>query len=245
MRESALIHKLEVIMRFKTVKIDYWVDTDGKDFPNIDEFCKSVDFNYFLKVNKKRTDSLGGGLYELVIRITEDLTLMAVAQSYLQDGVKAIINKTIKSTLENLKILFDKNKDLSPTVDTLILDYNDCKIKIYRLFSKSIESVIDELGDEICKFYLNHPDAFKDIKKIHIPILNHKDSYELCDYRVKLNYDEPIMEFHKDDYFKFWGLTTSSGKKVYDLSKDSIVDQVFYTQKSYDRLFDAKYKKTN
>jgi hypothetical protein len=72
--------------------------------------------------------------------------------------------------------------------------------------------------------------------------INNKDSYNLCDFRVKLDVDEPVVKFTKDFYFMFWGLSTKKGKYIYDLSTNKVSKSVFYTQKTYNKLFDKAFK---
>lgn len=168
---------------------------------------------------------------------------MELAKSYIQDGVKILISYSLISLLKELKSLFAKNKILRPCLDELTIDYQDCKIIIYRLFESSIEESIQAILQHLCQFQLKHKRIFKNIEVIHVPIINSKDSYNLCDFRVKLSVDELIREFTKDYYFMFWGLTTNNGKYLYNLSKGKILKRRFYTQTEYDELFHRAFKK--
>ena len=79
-------------------------------------------------------------------------------------------------------------------------------------------------------------------KSIHIPIFNRVDTYEVCAYRVKLNVDENITSFKKEDYFKLWGIKADNDSDyIYDVNDKSILKTRFYTQKEYDILVDKKF----
>jgi hypothetical protein len=229
-------------MRYKRINIEYWTDPYGTDFIGLNDLVKNMDQNYLLTINRKRTDASGGGLYDLLVKITEEISILDLAQSYVQDGVKVLIGYSLHSLLKELKLLFKNNQNLRPSLDILYLDYKDCQVIIYNLYESSIEHTIQNILKHLCQFQLNHQEDFGTIKKIHIPVINYKDYYGLCEFRVKLEVDEPITEFTKDYYFKFWGLTTKNGKFVYDIKKDKITNQVFFTQKSYNKLFDKAFK---
>jgi hypothetical protein len=48
-------------MNCKSINIEYWIHPNGIDFEGIDQFSSNIEQNSFLTINKKRTDSLGGG----------------------------------------------------------------------------------------------------------------------------------------------------------------------------------------
>ena len=225
---------------YKRVNLSYWIYPEGNDFNEIDVFTNNLDKSLFLTINKKRTDTLGGGLYELAVKITEDISLMELAQSYAQDGVKVLIGFYLQSLLTELKELFKKNKHLKPGLDELTIDYEDCKVRIYSLYDGSIEESIESILKALCSFRLENKQLFKSIRKIHLPIFKNKDYYDLCEYRVRLNVDENILSFKKSDYLQYWGLTLKNKKVIYSVLQNKIIEEVFYTQKGYDKLFDKK-----
>jgi len=229
-------------MRHKKIELEYWTYPEGNDFDKMDEFVDSVDKDYFLSINKKRTDALGGGLYEFIVKITEDISLLELAKSYAEDGIKILIGFSLKAIFTNVKELFHQNKKLGPAIQEITLDFKDCKIKIYEIYKNGIEESFDEIMEQLFIFRLENKKLFKKIKMIHIPILNHRDNYDLCDYRVKLNVDETVHEFSKQDYLNFWGITTKKKKIIYNVSDKKIIKEKFYTQKAYDKLFDNAFK---
>lgn len=229
-------------MRQKKIELEYLTYPDGRDFDKMDEFVNSVDHNYFLSINKKRTDALGGGLYEFIVKITEDISLLELAKSYVEDGIKILIGFSLKAIFTNVKELFHKNEKLRPAIQEITLDFKDCKIKIYEIYENGIEESFDEIMEQLFIFRLEKKELFKNIKMIHIPILHHRDSYDLCDYRVKLNVDETVDQFTKQDYLNFWGITTKEKGIIYNVSDKRIINEKFYTQKAYDKLFDNACK---
>ena len=228
-------------MGFKEIQIDYWVYPDGEDFAEMAEFTNEVNRDYLLSINKKRGDGYGGGYYDLIIKIVEDISLLELAKSYAEDGIKIIVGYSLKTIFQSVKKLFKKNKELSPSIEELTIDYKDCKIKIYNLYENAIEDSFDEIIKKLSIFRLEQEKFFQKIKTIHIPIINHTDSYNLCEFRVKLNVDEPIGNFNKSYYFKHWGLKTKNKKYIFDLNENIIFEQNFFTQKGYDKLFEKNY----
>src|SRR5690606_21566959 len=149
--------------------------------------AKDVDQNYLLTLSKKRTDACGGGLYDFIIKITEDISLLELAKSYAEDGVKVVIGYSLKKIFDSTKVLFEKNKELNPSIEELIIDYKDCKVRIYNIYKNGIEECFDEIMEQLCILRLSDKKFFKKIETIHLPIFNQKDWYKLCDYRVLLN----------------------------------------------------------
>lgn len=229
-------------MRHKQIKISYWTYPEGDDFEDISGFTKEISHEYFLTVNKKRTDACGGGLYDIVVKITEDISLLELAKSYTEDGIKILIGYSLKPVFKSLKELFKKNEALKPSIEEIVLDFSDCKIRIYNYLGQEIEDIFDDLMEQLFLLRLSDKKFFKKVKTIHLPIVNHLDWYKLCDYRVILNVDEPIVKFTKEIYFGFWGVSTRQGKYVYDVDKKRLFKQVFYTQKTYDKLFDKAFE---
>ncbi len=228
-------------MRYKQIHIEYWTDPDGTDLNSLKEFANEVDRNYYLTINRKRADGYGGGFYDFIVKITEDITLLEMAKSYLEDGIKILIGISIKSTFDLLRRLFANNKKLEPYLDELIIDYRDCKIRIYNIYVGAIEECIDEIMKTLFEFRLDNKKLFKKTKTIHIPIFNEMDCYNLCEYRVLLNVDEPIVSCKRKDYFGYWGISAKKRNLVYNVSNKSIDKKNFYTQKSYDKLFDKAF----
>jgi hypothetical protein len=225
---------------YKNVEIKYWTYPDGKDFNGIEDFIGEIDRDYYLEVTKKRTDALGGGLYDLIIEISEDLTLLELAKSYMEDGVKLYVGYNIKRIYESVKKLFEKNPEVHPSVEQIKIKFKDCTIFFYEVYQNGIEEAFDEFVQILIYLALNKKKKFKKIKEIHTPIYNHPDSNNLCDYRVKLEYDEIITEFKKDDYLKFWGIKFKKRKMVYDVENGKFLKEKFYTQKAYDKLYDKE-----
>lgn len=224
-------------MRFSEIQLAYWTDTDGVDFEQFDEFAEGLDHQYFLTVIKKRSDAAGGGIYDFVIKIIENFSLLDLANSYVEDGVKVLIGYSLKSILEGIKKLFAKNADKDPGIEKIILDFKDTKIIMYEIFPKGLESNFDRIMIELFKLRRNHFHLFEEKTAIHIPIFNHKDSYNLCDLRVKLDVDEPIVRFEDQDYLNLWGIKSRGKYYVYSVINNELEERKFYTQNKYNKLF--------
>ncbi len=222
---------------YKSIKIEYWTLPEGDDFDGIENFVKEIDKDYFLTVSKKRTDALGGGLYDLVIEISEDLSLMELTKSYIQDGVKLYIGYQAKEIYKVIKKLFEKNEDLHPTVEQISVKFKDCKVIFYEVYENGIEENFEEVITKLIQVASEQKIILKKAKEIHIPIFNHKDSNNICKYRVKLNVDENISEFKKVDYLNLWGIKTKKKEFVYNVPKGKLKKKKFCTQESYDDLF--------
>lgn len=227
---------------YKSIKIEYWTFPEGQDFEGIEEFVYEIDKDYFLTVSKKRTDALGGGLYELIIEISEDLSLIELAKSYLEDGIKLYIGYQAKEIFKTIKKLFKKNKALNPSVEQIVVKFKDCKVIFYEVYKNGIEENFEIVILELIKVASENKKLFKKAKRVHVPIFNHKDSYNICDYRVKLNVDENITNFQKDDYLNFWGIKTKKKHLVYNVTKKKLTSKKFYTQNTYDKLFNWAYE---
>lgn len=229
-------------MRYKKIDIEYWTYPEGDDFKDIDDFVKNIDQDYFLTLNKKRTDGLGGGLYDFIIKITEDISLLELSKSYAEDGVKIIIGYSLKKIFDSTKALFEKNKEFNPSIEELVIDYKDCKVRIYNIYENGIEDCFDDIMEQLCVLRLTDKGFFKKIKTIHLPIFNSKDWYKICDYRVKLNVDEPLTNLTKKDFFNYWGISKKKNNYVYNLKNKKLFKQKFYTQKTYDKLFNKAFE---
>lgn len=226
----------------KNIKINYWTLPDGTDFKGIESFVDEVDSDYFLTVSKKRTDALGGGLYEFIIEISEDLSIRELSKGYIEDGIKLYVGYHAKAIYNSLKTLFAKNPDLRPTVEKISIKFKDCKIIFYEVYKNGINENFEDVIKLLFEFASSNKKKIKKIKEIHIPIFNYRDCNDLCNYRVKLNVDENIESFTNKDYTAFWGVQFKNKKKVYDLKNQKLIKEIFYTQKEYDKLFEKSIK---
>lgn len=226
----------------KNIKIEYWTYPEGNDFAEIDNFVNNINQDYFLEIDKKRTDASGGGLYELVIEISENLSIVDLVASYIEDGIKLYIGYNIKEFYSNLKILFSKNKSLKPSVEQITINFKDCKVIFYETYENAIEENFESVINELIEFAAKKKHLFKKITKVYVPIFKYNDIYNLCEYRVKLNVDENINEFHKKDFLNFWGIKRRNRDRVYDVQKKNVKKKTFHTQKSYNKLFNQSRK---
>jgi len=195
------------------VSIDYWMDPEGIDFQDLDDFSTNLQIDYLTHFNQQKTDALGGGLYEFEVKVVNDLTLDQLLKSYLEDGVKIVISLYLRPFIKTIKSLFEKNENLEPDLKQINLKFNDCDIYVYSLYRgslienfESVASSIIEHHDQISKL-IN-----KKIKSLYIPIFKIEKENGKSEFRAKLDVDETIEEFHSIDYFKLWGIRTK--KKI-------------------------------
>jgi len=225
------------------VNISYWTYPEGDDFDGIELFTRDLLDEYKSEIRSERTDALGGGLYELVVEIVCNFNFADIAGDLIKDGVVGGIAYFWKPIFKKIKDLFQKNKKLHPDIEVAKFIFNDIEIVIYPIYSNSVDEIIDEVIKTLTLYFPVIESRTKaQIKAIHIPIFNHVDNYKLCAYRVKLNVDENIESFSRDDYFKLWGVRCNESDFIYDLQGQSLLKAKFYTQNEYDELWDRKYK---
>ena len=225
------------------VKLSYLTYSQEHDFEDISKFTENLSIDYDLEIKNEKTDALGGGLYEFVLEIISNVDFSEIAKDYIEDGVKVGIGYFWKPIFKRIKELFQKNPKYNPDIAVAKFIFNDIEIIIYPLYQNSIEEVIDEVIQKISQHFIKIKNQTKlPLRSIHIPIFNHVDIYELCAYRVKLDVDENISSFSKNDYFKLWGIRCGSKTDfIYDLSNQSTLKTRFYTQEEYNILFDQKF----
>lgn len=224
------------------IKISYWTYPDGEEFEALDVFKKEVSNEYALEIKSEKTDAMGGGLYELALELINNINLEDFIKDYVkgfvEDGIKIGLGHFWRPLFKMIKNLFNKNEKFKPGIESLRLVFNDCEIIIYPIYSNSIDQVMDDIMQKLSEHFLEiRRKAKSKITSIHIPIFNQIDTYEVCFYRVKLNVDENIPKFSKDDYFKLWGIKCESRSDlVYDVSQGVGIQTRFYTQHEYDEL---------
>lgn len=233
------------------IKISYWTYPGGEDFVELDEFKKDLESEVELEVTSQETDALGGGLYEFVFEVYSNFHLVDFVKDYAEDilksGVGVVGGFFGKYIIGGVKKLFSKNENLTPGFELIKLIYRDVTVFLYPLYPSSL---LDVASDIISKLAEHYPKIIKSVDspviEIHVPIFNHIDSYGICDYHVRLNVDENIGEFSKEDYFKLWGIKcVSKNDFVYKLGKNEADKTKFYTQDEYGVLFDEWYRRNN
>ena len=227
-------------MRYKRIDIKYWTLPNGQDFEDFNEYVNNINQEYYLSINKLRTDTCGGGIYDLIIKLTEDITFLELSQSYVQDGVKVIVGLSIKPLIDATKKLFKKNKSLNPSIDKIEINYKDVSIHFYNVYNKAIDECLDDVMKELFALSQSHKKLFKKAESIHIPIINQPDAQNICNYRVKLDLDETKQEFNRQDIFTYWGIKTKGKDRVYSLETKSTEKKKFYILKEYRKLRNKK-----
>ena len=225
------------------IKLSYWTYPEGDDFEDIETFKADLSKEFETEITSQPTDAMGGGLYEFVIEIINNVDFADIAKDYLEDGVKIGLGYFWKPIFKRIKELFKKNKQYNPDIEVAKFIFKDIEIIIYPLYLDSIDEVIDEAIQTLSRHYFKIKNETKSATSIHIPIFNQVDTYEVCAYRVRLNVDENIPTFKKEDYFKLWGIKcVNDTDYIYDVNNKSILKTRFYTQQEYDILLDKKFE---
>jgi hypothetical protein len=233
------------------IKISYWTYPGGEDFVSLDKFKKELDSEVELEIASQETDALGGGLYEFILEVYSKFHLADFVKDYTEDIIKGSVGVAGgflgKHVIKSIKKLFSKNKKLTPGFELIKLIYRDVTVFLYPLYPDSLIDVTNDIIKVLAEHYSKIVKAVDSpVTEIHIPIFNKIDSYGICDYRVRLNVDENIENFSKEDYFKIWGIKcVSKHNFVYKLEENKADKIKFYTQEEYDTLFDEWYRRNN
>lgn len=222
--------------------ITYWTYPEGDEFEGLDQFKSELSKVSDIKLESTKTDACGGGLYELAIQVVQDMNILEFVKSYTEDAIKFGIGFYFKQVFSAIKALFKKNQNYEPDVESVKIVFRDVEIFLHSIYKDSIDAAIQEVLGSLSLHYeaiMRRVDS--KILSIHIPIFNHVDAYEVCAYRVRLNCDENIENFKKEDYFKLWGIRCDAGDFIYDLGKRDVLKTRFYTQEEYDELLDKKF----
>jgi hypothetical protein len=225
------------------IKLSYWTYPEGDDFDDIDVFKFDLSKEFDTEITSQPTDALGGGLYEFVVEIISNVDFADIAKDYLEDGVNVGLGYFWKPIFKRIKELFKKNKKYCPDIEVAKFVFRDIEVIIYPLYPDSIDEVIDETIQTLSRHFSKIKTETASIKSIHIPIFNQVDTYEVCAYRVRLNVDENIASFKREDYFNFWGIKGDKDHDfIYNIKDRSILKTKFYTQQEYDLLLEKKFE---
>lgn len=81
--------------------------------------------------------------------------------------------------------------------------------------------------------------------EIHVPVFEGLSPDRLCRFRCLLDVDETIADITTENYFKLWGLwyDYSRSFRVYDVTRELLIDEEFYTQPRYEAKWEEWYRK--
>ncbi len=225
------------------IKLSYWRYPEGDDFENIEAFKANLSKEFDTEITSQPTDAMGGGLYEFVIEIINNVHFADIAKDYFEDGVKVGLGYLWKPIFKRIRELFSKNKQYIPDIEVAKFVFRDIEIIIYPLYPDSIDEVVDETVQTLLRHYAKIKTDTTSIKSIHVPIFNKIDTYEVCAYRVRLNVDENIDSFKKADYFGLWGIRCDNDTDyIYNVKNRVMIKTRFYTQQEYDILLNRKFE---
>jgi len=145
-----------------SVKVTYWAFPDGPasmiDLKDIEEFRKELEDHYVSSVHGRRSDSCGGGLYELVIELISNVSMAdaaswlisGVAFDVLKHGTNSLIIRPLLSAYQKLK---EKNKERGITIGELRIVLRDSILIIYNICGDSIFDNLKGILEAIAKHY--------------------------------------------------------------------------------------------
>jgi hypothetical protein len=239
-----------------SIKVTYWAVPDGPasmiDLKGVDEFRKELEDNYVAAVHGRRSDSCGGGLYELAIELISNVSLAdaanwlmsGVAFDVLKHGANSLVIRPLLSAYRKLK---DKNKEHSVAIgelrivlrDSIIIVYNICEDGIF----DNLKGILEALAKHYSKTLLH---SREEPYEIHIPILEDASDDRLIRFRVLLDVDETIVSVGPAAYYNYWGLwfDRSCQSRVFDVSADLLLDEEFFTKERYWAEWEFRHVKT-
>lgn len=203
----------------------------------------------YIAVVNGRPGDLGGGLYEFAVEFIANISLSdvvkflagGIAYDLIKSGSKAFVLRPFCDAYKKLK---DRNPRLDITEFRVM--FQDSILVIYKITDDSIFSQLESILGAIAKHYENLVLASGETPlEIHVPVLEDLAQDRLCRFRVLLDVDETIANVTTDDYFKLWGISYDFSRnfRIYDLTRELLIDEEFYTQQRYNVLWEEWYRK--
>jgi hypothetical protein len=235
----------EVMHKSTSVKITYWAYPDGPasmiDLNDIEEFRKELEDNYVVAVHGRRSDSCGGGLYELIIELISNISMADVASwliggvafDVLKRGANSLVIQPLLSAYQKLK---EKNKENRVKIGELRIILRDSNLIIYNICEDGIFDNLKGILEAVAKHYSKT--VLRSGEKpfeIHVPVLEDTSDDRLIRFRVLLDVDETIVPVVPGSYYNYWGLwfDLSCQSRVFDVSADLLLDEEFFTKDRY------------
>lgn len=234
------------------VTIDYWAIQEGKDglvqLSGIEEFQHEISQSYISRVHGRPGD-LGGGLYEFAVQIITNLTLgdvMALAGSgiaydILKSGTNQFILQPLLQSYSKLKA---KNSDLNLDINEIKFIFKDTEIIIKKICNNSVYDCLGDIFRMLAESYIDLKNQNGEYPySIQVPVFEDPEK-KICKFRVLLDFDEPITNVKRDDYFGYWGLCYDYERacRVFDVKRKLLIDSVFFTSDLYWNAFESHTK---
>ena len=231
-----------------SVVITYWAYPleNGKmeDFAEIDTFEKNLsqDFNVF--VSGKPSDAMGGGLYELTIRILHNENVqdaLLFSSGILADTVRDLFKDRIKDFLTTrigtpIKQAFAKlkeaNLDKDADIERVEVQFKDVCLIIYNVcqdgIAKNLDIILDLFDKRFSEFIVD--DQLPSY--VYVPLFRDDNSPEF-DWKNKPTFrklesvDETIRNVGDDAYLNYWGIFYTFIEdqcKIYNVRTKEIID---------------------
>ena len=236
------------------VKIEYWAIQEGErllDFEGVDEFRNALAKEYLTQIHARPGDL--GGLYGLTVEFLTTFSLQhfvtlildGIAYDLIRSGADALVLKPFIAAYNTLK---ERNKGDVPKVslDRLLLSFQDSLVIVHNVRDDSLvtnlEKILRKLAENYERLTLQNGER---PFSIVIPLVEDPAEDRLIRFRELLDYDETIKEEIRDEqYLSLWGVQYDYARttRVYDVKRQLLLDEKFYTQEQYWQEYDSRHK---
>lgn len=230
------------------VKILYWADSEaGRLFlpDGIVEFQDSLANNYVSNVQARPGPH--GGLYGLTVEFLTSFTLKhflglildGIAYDLVKSGSNALILRPFVTAYNALRKRNEGGR-FGVQIDEICMSFQDSVVLIRDLGRDTILENLRAILEALARNYkrLELRTGEKPFTII-IPILEDVAEKRLCRFRELLDVDETIRDLGDERYLELWGAQYdySATSRVYDVQKQVLLDEKFYTRGEYSRLW--------
>lgn len=238
------------------VSVEYWAAPRGGNGgliepAGIEQFKSALRSDYVARV-QSRPGALGG-LYGLTVEFFTSFSLHrfleliadGVAYDLIKSGADALV---LRPFLAAYKSLRSRNLDSGCRVhiDRLSLKFEDSVVTVHALSDEGIPENLERIIGSLVVHYPGLTLASGERPFwISIPVVEDPAEDRIARFREVLDYDETIKEIHAELYFGFWGLEYdyAGASRVYDLGRQILLDEGFYTQTAYWRAYDDRLRR--
>ena len=223
------------------ITVKYWISSDQRrfvDLDGIDEFRSDLSAEYLSFVRGRPAGA--GGLTRLFVDLTSSVSLSHLVQLLL-DGIAYDLIKSgsesfvLRPFLAAYKKLRDRNRERGAIdIAELRIQFQDSLLVIHEISDDSIvpqlERILLTLGTNYESLVLSSGES---PFAIHIPVFEDTDRDRVTRFRVIGDIDETIRSQGPEDYYRYWGLEYDYGRRVYDVERRLLLDEMFVTQDEY------------
>ena len=231
-----------------SVVISYWAYPLGKgkmeDFVAIETFEEDLSQNFNVFVSGKPSDAMGGGLYELIIRILHNENVQDVllySSGILTDTIKDLLKDKAKDFLTNhigkpisqaFTKLKDANLEKAVDIERIEIQFKDICFIIYNVCQDGIAKNLDIILDLFEKRFIEFIIDGQIPSCIHVPLFQDDKAPELDwnnkpTFRKLESVDETIQNVGSDAYLNYWGVFYTfldEQCKIYNVRTKELID---------------------